>query len=92
MKQKIILFLIILGLVISSTLCGYALFDGFHSGSVYDIIFRSSSHSLENSYPGRYALKATPFEYWVNIGFYFVFFPGGLWSAYYLFRVSRVNS
>ena len=92
MKQKIVLYLIVFGLVISSTLCGYALIDGLHSGSVYDIIFRSSSHSSESSYPGRYDLKTNPFKYWVNIGFYFVFFPGGLWSAYFLFRLSRVNS
>ena len=84
--------MIVGGVIISSAFCGYAIIDGLHSGSVYDIVFRSSSNSSENSYLDKYVLKTNPFEYWANFTLYFVFCLGGLWSAYYVCKVSRINS
>lgn len=92
MKRQIFLYMIVGGVIISSAFCGYAIIGGLHSGSVYDIVFRSSSHSSENSNLDRYVLKTNPVEYWANITLYFVFCLGGLWSAYYVCKVSRINS
>ncbi|NBV58039.1 MAG: hypothetical protein EBR72_09660, partial [Bacteroidetes bacterium] len=87
MKQKLIFYMVVAGMIASSVFCGYAIIDGLHSGSVYDIVFRSSSHSAENSNLDRYVLKTNPVEYWANITLYFVFCLGGLWSAYYVCKV-----
>ena len=92
MKRQIFLYMIVGGVIISSVFCGYAIIDGLHSGSVYDIVFRSSSHISGNSFLDRYVLKTNPVEYWANITLYFVFCLGGLWSAYYVCKVSRINS
>ena len=92
MKQKLIFYMVVAGMIASSVFCGYAIIDGLHSGSVYDIVFRSSSHGSENSDLDGYALRTNPVKYWVNIAFYFLFFWGGLWSTYYLWKVSRINS
>ena len=84
--------MIVGGVIISCAFCGYAIIDGLQSGSVYDIVFRSSSNSSVNSFLDRYVLKINPVEYWANITLYFVFCLGGLWSAYNVCKVSRVNS
>ena len=92
MKRQIFLYMIVGGVIISCAFCGYAIIDGLQSGSVYDIVFSSSSNSSVNSFLDRYVLKTNPVEYWANITLYFVFCLGGLWSVYYVCKVSRINS